>query len=193
MKDKCLCGSCTNSMVTKCFKPINDGLGSSMMEEQSDVLNLDGTCDYYNHRTISIKIKDYIRYKLYAFKMRILDIKVLFRHNLYGRLRYGFDLTDLWSLDSSITKFVYPRLKQFIKQGTQGHPGLIEDDKFIKDNNLSPYVGKDGMETWNNILNKMLLGFEALNKQEDMYSDESQSNVEEGLRLFALFYQNLWD
>jgi hypothetical protein len=193
MENEKMCDTCTHTSLGRCFKPMNDGTGNVVMEHYVDVYNSDGTCDYYNKKTFDLKVKEAFNRKVYSIRMFLLDIKVLFKYNLYGRFKHGFNLTDLWNLDMAVTKFIYPRLKRFVSEGTQGYPGCLQDKKIIKIRKLSKYVDKEALVTWDNILKAMLLGFKHLNENEDIVDDKTQAEIEEGLRLFSLFYQNLWD
>lgn len=91
----------------------------------------------------------------------------------YGqRLTRGWDDSDLWNLDATISEFVLPRLKRF-KAYQHSHP---------------PYMTK---EEWDEVLDQMILAFE--NNLIDFPSREQDKQVEEGLALFAKYYVHLWD
>lgn len=99
------------------------------------------------------------------------------------RLVRGFDDSELWSLDNTITSFILPRLKRF-KEITCGYPSGMSK------------------EEWNDKLEKMITAFEYL-ENEDLGVDDSKSVVDkyklrekvinEGLELFVKYYNNLWD
>lgn len=83
-------------------------------------------------------------------------------------------IKELYNLDQTISKFIYPRLKKF-KENTEGMPvGLSEKD-------------------WNKILNKMIYAFKkcSSNSYYDMNAKTIQK-VEMGLDLFRRFYRDLW-
>lgn len=133
---------------------------------------------------------------MYKLKMKMYDFRNFFIYNLKGRIFYGFDLRDTWSLDVSLAKQIYPRLKYFIESEPQGFPSSLESDNFININGLEPYmVGLTDEElyaSWIIILEKILRTFEALSKginSKEVPFEERQ----EALRLFALFYEAMWD
>ena len=91
------------------------------------------------------------------------------------RIERGFDSTELWNLDKTITDFVLPRLRAFAKN-IHGYPACFED----------------GGNEWEEILTKMLKSFELLSR--DFFaSDEEQKLIDEGLELFAKYYGSLWN
>lgn len=89
------------------------------------------------------------------------------------RLERGFDHTELWSLDSTISKFILPRLKAFRAEGG--------DRKVL--------YGCD--EDFGVILDKMISGFELLVMDHEK-SDEEEDIIEEALDLFRKWYRSLW-
>ena len=111
------------------------------------------------------------------------------------RIERGFDDTETWNLDSTMAKFILPRLKRF-KELHNGYPA-----------NLTP-------EQYDLYLDKMIYAFEQLS-DEDASMDELENvfgednfkigdssyagaernrdvTVEEGLQLFAEYFQSLW-
>jgi len=183
-------------MIDYCFKPCEikyNGQSTSSLERCSEVRETEHSCDFYDKTTIKDKIGSFFGRLFYSIKMKLLDVKVLFKYNLYGRIRYGFNLTDVWSLDSSMTKFIYPRLKYFVEKGTQGYPGVLCDTEFIKENKIEYLVGDEESDTWDNILKAMLAGFKIMHSDTYMNDMTDIDEVNEALRLFAIFYQNLWD
>ena len=89
----------------------------------------------------------------------------------YGKQR--IKPRDLWNLDYTIAKFIYPRLKAF-KEIINTHPSDMS------------------FEEWKNTLDKMILAFELL-CLDKWCDDEEQNKINEGLKLFAEYYQHLWD
>lgn len=87
----------------------------------------------------------------------------------------GFDESELWSLDITIAKFVYPRLKLFY-ENIQNYPGYMTFDE------------------WKNIIKTMLDAFELLSNDEliGMYSEEQEKIIENGLQNFGKYYRGLW-
>lgn len=91
------------------------------------------------------------------------------------RLQRGFDDSELWALDVSIAKFIAPRLAAFIDyQSTT--PLRLGDDE------------------WRKILLKILLAFEIVAyRPEHLTTKEDKKAVKKGLKLFAKWYNDLWD
>lgn len=112
--------------------------------------------------------------------------KWLKQHNLYVNPR------DTWNLDTKIAEFVLPRLKLF-KDMENGYPGHGE---------------MDTPEKWNEAFDKMINAFELLVKSGEYYGvwdyprqtylevkpllEQKQKEVDEGLQLFAKWFQSLW-
>jgi hypothetical protein len=90
----------------------------------------------------------------------------------WQRLTRGWDDSELWNLDATISEFVIPRLKRF-KEYQHGYPSYMTE------------------EEWDGILDQMILAFE--NNLEDFPTREQDKQAEEGLALFAKYYVHLWD
>ena len=99
----------------------------------------------------------------------ILDVKGEDRKKTYKeqRLERGFDDTELWNLDSTILKFVLPRLKRF-KECTCGYPGNFSSQ-----------------EEWLECIQKMIDSIEGI------LGDEYNADYE-GFELFKKYFFNLW-
>lgn len=88
----------------------------------------------------------------------------------------GFDDTELWNLDSTIAQFILPRLKRF-KEMT---------DKY-------PNPDFSSMEEWNEALDKMIGAFHFMVEEKyGCFDGPMFEDAEEGLRLFAQYFGNLW-
>lgn len=83
----------------------------------------------------------------------------------------GWDDTECWNLDTTIAKFIYPRL-EVLKEMKVSHPA-----------NLTP-------EEWDNILQKMINTFKNYCEEDIVFGDEE---VKEGLELFSKYFTSLWD
>lgn len=83
------------------------------------------------------------------------------------RIERGFDDTELWNLDSTILKFILPRLKAF-KESTNGHPATFET-----------------LDDWKHCLQKMIDSIESI--------IEDDNPDYEGWYLFKEYFFNLWD
>ena len=99
-----------------------------------------------------------------------------FKHQ---RLDHGFDDSELWNLESTIAKFIYPRIKEFAENHV-GYPGHLTEEK------------------WQEILDKITKAFRLYIDHEYLYSfkeenEKIEKQINEGLRLFAKYFWNLWD
>ena len=94
------------------------------------------------------------------------------------RINRGFDDSETWNLDGTIAEFIIPRLKVF-KTKLHGYPGDLTE------------------ESWNEIIDKMILAFELnLSNKYDWdkrASTENDAKIQEGLDLFAKYFRHLWD
>jgi len=98
------------------------------------------------------------------------------RRFFYQRLEDGFSDDDLWNLDSTIAKFVLPRLKRF-REIEAGHPGCFEDPK-----------------DWYVILDKMIFAMEKIATDEHCFPPKHESDkIQEGCKLFGKWFLSLWD
>ena len=90
------------------------------------------------------------------------------------RLERGFDNSETWSLDSTISQFIEPRLKVF-KELKYGHPSDLTIDK------------------WDKILDKMIQSFELINNDELKKDLKNREDIiDEGLDLFREYFFHLW-
>jgi hypothetical protein len=94
----------------------------------------------------------------------------------FQRRTRGWDDSETWSLDSTIAKFVLPRIQRF-RQLPKGHPGDISEEEW--DNILgeiewvmSVHASEDG--TWNLKLKK------------------DWKRYRRGMRLFGEYFGSLW-
>lgn len=98
------------------------------------------------------------------------------RHKEWSEQRQtlGFDDTETWSLKTTISKFILPRLKHF-KERHFDHPCDITFEK------------------WDEILDKMIFSFDYYaNDKLEIISEENFEKVKEGMNLFARYFGDLW-
>lgn len=101
----------------------------------------------------------------------------------------GYSDSDIWELDVHLTSLILPRLIEFRQIATNSFPAEAGSH-----------------ENWMNTLDKMILAFQIMKKSDDpgmgydVDSDDfldlvkaDQEKIDEGLKLFAEFYQGLWD
>lgn len=85
------------------------------------------------------------------------------------RLERGFDDTETWNLDLTISRFILPRLKVF-KEKTIGYPPELT------------------FEEWQDIIQKMIDYFEAKSNEDNFLEDIDS----EGFDLFCKYFESLW-
>lgn len=83
---------------------------------------------------------------------------------------------ELWSLDFTLAKLIYPRLKAF-RETTVSYPTNLED-----------------FNEWQDILDKMLYSFEFLASDDkwDNFEKEASKEIQEGVELFGKYFMHLW-
>lgn len=89
------------------------------------------------------------------------------------RIERGFDDSETWSLDCTITKFILPRLKRF-REITHSFPAEFEK-----------------AEDWYMILDDMIVAFQTMN---DTFTPDNEQDkiIKKGLKLFRKHYHSLW-
>ena len=92
------------------------------------------------------------------------------------RLERGFDVSETWSFDATISKFIYPRMKVF-----------LEDTKRL---GIHP-ADLNSVDEWVDIIEKMIKGFELLTLDRIKTDDENKI-IEEALDLFREHFHSLW-
>jgi hypothetical protein len=86
-----------------------------------------------------------------------------------------FKDNETWCLASTVSTFILPRLKRF-KEITKLHPVSVT------------------REEWEEILNKMILTFELIVRDDGLHdwTKVEEKSVEEGLDLFRKWFFALW-
>ncbi len=98
----------------------------------------------------------------------------------WGQRRiWGWDETEIWSLDWSLAKLILPRLEYF-RANLNGWPGTFGDDETV------------GLKEWEGILDKMLLAFRLVASPKVNFGSEQEAQIEEGLELFGKYMRSLW-
>ena len=88
------------------------------------------------------------------------------------------DKWDTWSADSTMAQMIYPLLVAF-RLNIGGYPCAF-----------------DSIEEWGAVVDKMVNAFEILADRDNlilMRSDDEQRVVDEGLALFAEYFEGLWN
>jgi hypothetical protein len=92
----------------------------------------------------------------------------------YQRWTRGWDDSDTWSLDSTVSALVLPRLRRF-KEVNIAHPGSLTS------------------EEWDAMLDKMIAAFEFGASEERWLAPEAEyAKHQEGVDLFAKYFWHLW-
>lgn len=139
---------------------------------------------------------------------KVSDIKRWFI-STYQRMRYGVADEECWSLDSTFTKFILPRLKHFKNMNRYGyHPDLTPEQwEEVIDELIWTFEYMSGDEKFNpfpllwkeNEDMKEYLTREKTVEEKSQMTEWSKKNEEleqrkqKGLELFAKYYCHLWD
>jgi len=122
------------------------------------------------------------------FIKNIKPSRILFNiHCFYQKKKYGFCDREIWNLDYTIAKFIYPRLKRFIKMKSFTYPSRITGES-----------EEEKIKKWNEILNQILKSFHII-LYEDKFNlssfeyEKQKEKINKGLYLFSKYFQDLWD
>lgn len=88
--------------------------------------------------------------------------------------KYGFDFRDCWNLDISIAYYVLPRLIYLRAKGC-GYPCEF-----------------DSVEPWNEILDKIIVAFTYMTKDDFFTVNSHSKEIDEGLDLFRKYFFDFW-
>ena len=104
-------------------------------------------------------------------------------------LTNDFFFEECWNLDATLSALILPRLIRF-RDNHCGTPGcLFEYDE--KGNILNE---EEGCQKWEKILDKMIWAFYLYISVGSLYwTEEQKQQINEGLKLFAEYFQSLWD
>lgn len=98
---------------------------------------------------------------------------------------------EIYNLDVTIAKFIYPRLKMF-KKNKCGRPGCFMGHK-------KKMTDDEKHKLWDITLDKMIYAFEYYSDRWDWEYDISEkeankrwNKIEEGMNLFMKHFQGLW-
>jgi hypothetical protein len=102
---------------------------------------------------------------------------------------------ELWSLDTTLTDYILPRIIAFRKMERNGYPigrPLGVEDK-VSDEEWRA-IEKRSMLQWENDLRSIELAFSLMSKSQHFErSDQANKDIKIGLELFAKHYEHLWD
>ena len=122
-------------------------------------------------------------------KRRIKEKDERYSDSLNFYLTNDFFFEECWNLDATLSALSLPRLIRF-RDNHCGTPGcLFEYDE--KGNILNE---EEGCQKWEKILDKMIWAFYLYISVGSLYWTEGQKQqINEGLKLFAEYFQSLWD
>ena len=107
----------------------------------------------------------------------------------WQRKTRGWDDSETWGLDHFLAAMIGPRIAR-LKELNNGYPCEI----------AAGYGDDEGPKKWDEILDKMVLGFKLLEEDNCYFGepnweskrDEEEKKIEEGLDIFRKYYRNLW-
>lgn len=121
-------------------------------------------------------------------KVRIKEKDERYGDSLNFYLTNDFFFEECWNLDETLAALILPRLIHFRDNHCCAPSCLFEYDEFdhIKE--------EDGFKKWNEILDKMIWAFYLYISVDPLYwTEEQKQQIDEGLKLFAEYFQSLWD
>lgn len=121
--------------------------------------------------------------------IRLKDKDERYSDSLNFFMENGFYFEECWNLDKTFAALILPRLICF-RDNHYGMPGCL----LKYDDNIKILDEEEGHKKWEEIIDKMVLAFylyisvETINRTE-----EQKQQIDEGLKLFAKYFQSLWD
>lgn len=121
--------------------------------------------------------------------VRIKEKDERYSDSLNFYLTNDFFFEECWNLDATLSALILPRLIRF-RDNHCSTPGcLFEYDE--KGNILNE---EEGCQKWEKILDKMIWAFYLYISVDSLYrTEEQKQQINEGLKLFAEYFQSLWD
>lgn len=114
----------------------------------------------------------------------------------YQRVFRGYDDTVAWSIDYYLNGIMPSVLRQ-LKENKHGTPMTVfptGDEYTDEDGNPTEAASKVAQKRWDEILDKIIAGFEANAQLLESPKQEEQNRIwEEGSKLFIKHYNSLWD
>lgn len=122
-------------------------------------------------------------------RVRIKEKDEKYSDSLNFYLTNDFFFEECWNLDATLSALILPRLIRF-RDNHYGTPNcLFEYDE--KGNILNE---EEGCQKWEKILDKMIWAFYLYISVGSFYwTEEQKQQINEGLKLFAEYFQSLWD
>lgn len=121
-------------------------------------------------------------------RVRIKEKDERYGDSLNFYLTNDFFFEECWNLDETLAALILPRLIHFRDNHCCAPSCLFEYDEFdhIKE--------EEGFKKWDDILDKMIWAFYLYISVDPLYwTEEQKQQIDEGLKLFAEYFQSLWD
>lgn len=131
-----------------------------------------------------MNINEYFKNLKERLSLNLFRINRCIRFFLQRKIR-GWDDSDTWSMNITLSKLIVPRLKRF-KELKSGVPCFEHIDP---NGNYA-----EAEKYWDECIDKMILAFELIADDDSTawYSAESTEKINEGLDLFRKYFSNLW-
>jgi len=137
-------------------------------------------------QSLFISVYDFFRYSIW----HILDDTMFEIKWGFQRMFRGYDDTAFWNLDRYLLDIILPVLTEYREHGN----GIPIVDGFEE----KSFEEKE--KEWNRILDTMINSFQMIKEDDENYSihdkewyEKHYAQIQEGLQLFAKYYQTLWD
>jgi hypothetical protein len=122
------------------------------------------------------------------------------------KIKVNIDKWDTWNLDHTLALIIVPCLRQ-LKETKHGVPCNLSnddvpnalkcpEDKMVRYGDYLEISLPYSQIMWEWILDEMIWSFEYIiydANDAKIWNQEDQNRVDNGLRLFGKYYQNLWD
>lgn len=121
--------------------------------------------------------------------IRLKDKDPRYSDSLNFYLTNDFYFEECWNLDVTLAALILPRLIHF-RDNHCGTPGCL----FEYDDNFNIINEEEGYRKWEEILDKMVWAFYLYIFVDPIdQTEEQKQQIDEGLKLFAEYFQSLWD
>lgn len=121
--------------------------------------------------------------------VRIKEKDERYSDSLNFYLTNDFFFEECWNLDATLSALILPRLIRF-RDNHCGTPGCL----FGYDEKGNILNEEEGCQKWERILDKMIWAFYLYISVGSLYwTEEQKQQINEGLKLFAEYFQSLWD
>lgn len=121
--------------------------------------------------------------------VRIKEKDESYSDSLNFYMTNDFYFEECWNLDTTLAALILPRLIHF-RDSHCGAPGRV----FEYDERGNILNEEAGHQKWEEILDKMIWAFYLyISVDSCCWTGEQKQQIDEGLKLFAEYFQSLWD